>query len=251
MQWLKLNWRDELLTQCADKYRVREYVAFHCPELKLNELYGVFDKIEDINIDQLPASFVLKVNHGSGLNIFCLNKKDFDWGKTRKLLKLYIKSNYYYLGREWAYKNIVPKVLCEKYLEEDGKTPVDYKFFCFNGEVKYFTVDNDRFGDHRENFYNLNWEPYNLKSTYPKSSEEIKKPDCFAEMVKIVKKLSQGLIFVRIDLCFIRNTIYFGEMTFYHSGGLEKLKPDYYGDIFGSYLILPHNGQIKLKSEIK
>jgi hypothetical protein len=239
MQWLKLNWRDKRLTRCADKYLVRRYVADRCPNLKLNTLYGVFDSVEDINIDQLPDSFVLKVNHGSGQNIFCWNKKVMNWGKIRRLLKLYLKNNHYYFSREWAYKDIPPKILCEELLEDNGRTPIDYKFFCFDGEPKYFTVDIDRFGEHKENFYNLYWQPINLRSTYPRSAKEIEKPKCFPEMVEIAQKLSENMPFVRVDLCFIKNTIYFGEMTFYHYAGFEKLEPDYYSNLFGTYLILP------------
>lgn len=29
----------------------------------------------------------------------------------------------------------------------------DYKFFCFNGEVKFFKIDFDRFSNHGANYY--------------------------------------------------------------------------------------------------
>jgi len=65
IQWLKLNWRHEILTRCADKYEVRKFVKERVgPEL-LKKLYGVYDKVEDVDIDRLPDAFVLKVNCSS------------------------------------------------------------------------------------------------------------------------------------------------------------------------------------------
>ena len=123
LQWLKLNWKDEISTICADKYKVRDYVKDRIGDHVLTRLYGVYDRVEDIVLDNLPESFVLKITHGSGQNILCKNKKDVDWGYAFAFLKMYMAHNHYYYGREFPYKNIVPRIICEEFLDDEGKIP--------------------------------------------------------------------------------------------------------------------------------
>ncbi len=251
IQWLKLHWRDERLTVCADKYLVREYVARRCPDLTLNEIYGVFDKVEDIDVGQLPDSFVLKVNHGSGQNIFCRNKKDVDWKQARKLLKLYLHNNHYYAGREWAYKNIVPRILCEEYLEENGKPPTDYKFYCFNGQPRVIEVHFDRFGDHRNNLYDPDWNLLPIENDVPRLQGDVEKPLKLKEMCAAAAELARGMVFVRIDLYNIKGKIHFGEMTFYPASGTDQFASDGYDYLLGSFLKLPQVNQIQRVEETR
>ena len=62
LSWLKLNdyAHNPLVKQCADKVKVREYVA-SCgyPEV-LNEVFGIYKDVEEIEFSQLPQNFVLK-----------------------------------------------------------------------------------------------------------------------------------------------------------------------------------------------
>src|SRR5690625_2284077 len=76
LQWYKLYYRDPLMTKCADKYKVREYVAAKGLKDILVPLYGVYDNANDVDFNQLPEKFVLKTNNGSGshANIFCDQK---------------------------------------------------------------------------------------------------------------------------------------------------------------------------------
>src|SRR5699024_4639179 len=48
LQWYKLYYRDPVMTQCADKYAVREYLTSKGFDDILVPLYGVYDKSEDI-----------------------------------------------------------------------------------------------------------------------------------------------------------------------------------------------------------
>ncbi len=239
IQWLKLNWKDEVLTVCADKYKVRDYVRNRIGEEILTKFYGVYVKVEDIILDDLPASFILKVTHGSGQNIICKNKNDIDWNYTFKLLKIFMANNHYYCGREFAYKNIIPHIICEEYLGNENSVPVDYKFFCFNGEPRFVQVDFGRFTKHERNFYDMNWKPLPVRWSCPHFEGSVNKPQCFEEMCQVTRKLSQGLIFVRVDLYSVNGKVYFGEMTFYPTSGYPKLVPSNYDYIFGSYLQLP------------
>lgn len=242
IQWLKLNWRDEILAICSDKYLVRDYVKSRIGGQALTKLYGVYDSVEDIVLEDLPDSFVLKVTHGSGQNIICKNKEIIDWKHSFALLKIYMANNHYYFGREFGYKNVVPRIICEEFLQEEGGSPKDYKFYCFNGIPRFIEVHFGRFCEHRNNLYDLDWNLLPVKCTNPQLEEVVDKPACFEEMYDDAAKLAKGLPFVRVDLYNIGKQIYFGEMTFYPVNGFDKFDPDKYDYILGSYLQLPNPG---------
>lgn len=242
IQWLKLYWRDERLTVCSDKYSVREYVTKRVGAHILTELYGVYDKAEHIVFEDLPKSFVLKVTHGCGQNVFCRNKKDVNWKYASVMLKAFLSVNQYYFGREFCYKNITPRIICEELLIENGNVPIDYKFYCFNGQPRFVDVHFDRFTDHKENFYDLNWNLLPIEMSYPNFSESFNKPQCFDEMCSYAARLAEDMPFVRVDFYNIGNKTYFGEMTFYPACGIDKIIPDSYDNVLGSYLKLPVEG---------
>lgn len=241
IQWLKLNYRNELCTQCADKYEVRKFVKNRIGENILNELYGVYSSVDDIDIRQLPDSFVLKVNHGSGQNFFCHNKDEMDWRYTFRALRYCMKVNHFYHGKEWAYKNIKPKIICEKNLSEDGRAPFDYKFFCFDGTPKLIQVDTDRFSRHTRNIYDTNWQLQKFEYEYQNYAKAIVRPQLLEKMLHYASILSKNFPFVRVDFFLPKNKIMFGEMTFYPENGAGRFWPDNFDDILGSYIQLPSN----------
>lgn len=103
LNWLKLFYRDPLMTQCADKYGVRAYVQSCGLESILNPLVGVYEDVNDIDFDSLPNMFVLKGTHGSGWNIICKDKSSLDIKRYKRIMKSWLKQNTYYSGREWVY----------------------------------------------------------------------------------------------------------------------------------------------------
>jgi hypothetical protein len=151
----------------------------------------------------------------------------------------YLRVKYYYHAKEWAYKNIIPKIICEKYLMENGRSPMDYKFFCFNGKPRFIQVDIDRFEHHKRNLYDTNWKLLDLELGHPKLSKKIDKPLALKKMIQYASELSQSLPFVRVDLYNFEGRIIFGEMTFYPLSGAAKFNPIYYDKIFGDYIKLP------------
>lgn len=242
IQWLKLYWRNEICTICADKYKVREYVSDKIGDEILTRLYGVYDSVEEIDISSLPDQFVLKVNHGSGQNLICENKNNVYWGRELKKLSTYLETNHYYPGREWAYKNIEPKIICEEYLSENGHLPKDYKFYCFKGTPRFIHVDFDRFGDHTRNFYDTSWNQLDFELWKKKSNQKLKAPKNLDLMLKYASVLSKDIPFVRVDLYEVKNKVYFGEMTFYPGSGISRFNPEKYDLIFGEYIELPNKG---------
>lgn len=242
LQWLKLNWHDPLATICADKFTVRNYVKEKGLEHILPKLYGVYEKVSDIDFDNLPNKFVLKASHGSGMTIICRDKSKLNVNIAKKKLKRWLKLNYYYLNGEWVYKDCKPRIICEKLIEsEDKRPPKDYKFFCFNGKPEFLFVASDRGIATKFDFFTCEWEHIPVKQHYPNSEILPEKPKRFAEMLKISEKLAEGFPHVRIDLYNENGKIIFGEMTFFHFSGTQPFEPVKYDFEFGKYIKLPSN----------
>ena len=251
LQWLKLYYKNPLLTLCADKYKVRDYVKKIIGKKYLTNLLGVYNNENKINFNKLPNKFILKVNHGYAQNIICKNKLKLNEKNVKNQLKEWIKSgsNNYYFSYEWSYKNIKPKIICEEYL---GDNLLDYKIFCFSGKPICIGVDMDRFTNHRKNFYDLNWNCLSIERFgSPKDdSFNIPKPLNLNEMLVVAKKLSSKFPFVRVDLYSIKGKTYFGEMTFYPGAGLDPFKPVEWDYKFGEMIKLPNNFKIKALTNI-
>lgn len=243
LQWLKLYYQKDLMRQCSDKYEVRGYIKSVLGEELLNTLHASYENVDEICFDSLPSKFVMKVTHGSGQNLIVEDKSKINWKYESKILKFYMQFNHYFEGREWAYKGIKPRIICEAYLDENGKSPKDYKFFCFNGEPEFIAYDLDRFSEHRRNIYDIHWSllPFELK--YPAYDGEVKRPEKLDEMVAYARKLAQEFPFVRVDFYCVNNRIYFGELTFYPSQGLVKFNPKQYDLKYGRLLTLPEKGE--------
>lgn len=240
LQVLKLNVRKEEQTIMVDKLRVREYIKQKLGEEYLVPLIGVWNKAEEIDFDKLPKQFVMKCNHNSGLGMcICKNKEEINIKKVIKELNKGLKQDYYKTGREWPYKNIPRKIICEEYLKDESGDLKDYKVHCFNGEPKMILVCQNRFSDEgmTEDFYDINWKHLGVRRPkYENSKVKINKPEHLTEMLEISRILSRNYSFMRIDYYYVKNKIYFGEITFYPASGMERFIPDCYDSIFGQWL---------------
>lgn len=242
LQWLKLYNRNPLYTQLVDKYGVREYVANKIGGEYLIPLLGMWDKTDDINIETLPKQFVLKCTHDSGGLVICKDKNELNVDEAKRKLNKSMGHNYFWAQREWPYKNVEPRIIAEKYMVDEKTNELrDYKFFCFDGEVKAMFVATDRGVDTRFNFFDTDFNHIPLKQYYPNadSVKKIQKPRLFEEMKVIASKLSEDMPHVRVDLYEINGKIYFGELTFFHFSGWKKFEPRHYDELFGSWIDLP------------
>ncbi|WP_278682169.1 ATP-grasp fold amidoligase family protein [Anaerococcus vaginalis] len=243
LQWLKLYDRNPLYTKLVDKYKVREYISEKIGEGYLIPLLGVWDDPEDIDFDSLPNKFVLKCNHNSGLGMcICTDKSKIDIKKVKNELKSGLAQNYYLNGREWPYKNVSRKIICEKYMtDETGKNLRDYKFYCFDGKPKIVGIYQDRNSDKETtgDFFDMNFEWVDLRFGMPNALNKPQKPQKFQEMIKIAEILSEGMPEVRVDLYISNNKIYFGELTFFDGGGFDKIEPLEWDYKLGSWIKLP------------
>ena len=230
IQWIKIHDITDLKTQCADKYRVREYVENVVGKQYLIPLIGVWEKPEDIDFDALPQSFVLKMNNSSGENIIVRDKSTFDPKKAIKKLRKWMRSEFAYLALEFHYAKIKPLIIAEQYMENNKNDLMDYKFMCFDGLVKDCRIDVDRWSNHKRLVFDAEGNVIPAKYGTPDSVglENYQLPENFKEMVEVSSKLSKGFKVVRVDLYNVDGKIYFGEMTFTPASGVEKITPREY-----------------------
>lgn len=250
IQWYKLNYRNQNMVNCSDKYLVREYVKSKKLDSLLNDLYGVYQNVDDIDFKSLPNEFIIKATHGSGTNIIVKDKTSLDILKVKKTLNEWLKLKFNY-GREWAYYDIKPKIIIEKLLSRDHNNDLpDYKFFCFNGKVEYLYTMIDYVDDHSAgkcSFFTKEFKqlPYK-RSEYKAIDVTLDKPKNFEDMIKFAEILSKDFPHVRVDFYNIDGKIIFGELTFYNASGYTKFDPDEFDYILGGKFELPH---IELISE--
>ena len=242
LQWLKLYNRKPEYTIMVDKYKVREYIAQMLGEEYLIPLLGVWDNPEDIDFDALPNRFVLKCNHNSGLGMcICKEKSKLDISKVKEGLRKGLHQNYYLSGREWPYKDVQRRIIAEKYMEDASGDLKDYKFYCFNGVMKFVMINSDRNTSKptRADYFDrdFNW----LDFTWGYSHAEVhpQKPNQFEKMVAIAEKLAKGLPHIRVDLYDCNGKIYFGELTFFDGSGFDKIEPEKWDYKIGDMLELP------------
>lgn len=247
MNWMKLHYRIPLQQQVADKWAVREWVAEVAGENYLIPLLGTYDRVQDLRWEDLPAAFVMKVNHGSGQNWIVRDKRLVAEKALKRQFLEWLKISHYVTSREWPYKDMQPKIVVEQLLlNEEGNIPKDYKLHCFGGRVEVIQVDLDRETNHRRNFYSRNWEfqPFmwteweGKRPLWPNGAE-VKQPELLGEMIELAEQLAAAFPYVRVDLFLCGGQIYFGEMTFYHGSGLERFEPFKYDSIFGKMVPMP------------
>jgi len=243
LQWLKLYDHNPLYTTLVDKYKVKEYVAEKIGEQYVVPLLGVWDRFDNIDFSKLPEQFVLKCNHDSGNVFVCRDRSCFDYTLAKKNLERSLKKDYFYFGREWAYKGVPRKIIAETYMEDDETKELrDYKFFCFDGKVKALFVASDRLVPNEEvkfDFFDPQYNQLNFRQGHPNSKILPAKPKNLDLMVELAETLSQLIPQVRVDLYEINSKVYFGEMTFYHFGGLTPFVPEEWDFTFGNWITLP------------
>lgn len=267
LQWLKLYNRKPEYTQLVDKANFKEYVINTIGEQYVIPTFGVFDKFDDIDFALLPNQFVIKCTHDSGGLVICRDKRSLNIEKVRRKINTCLKRNYFYFGREWPYKHVKPRIMVEHFMSTDKLDInienlqsidtetlqkkyglLDYKFMCFDGEVKALFLDigvvtgsEGHAEDYFRSVYDKNWNVMNVKETREHYPIPIDKPIFLNEMVKIAERLSAGHPHIRVDLYYINHQIYVGELTFYHGSGMGNFFiPNDWDYKFGEWIKLPN-----------
>lgn len=241
LNWLKLYYRRPDLITLVDKYEVKKYIADKIGEQHVIPTLGVWDKFEDINFNEFPNQFVLKCTHDSGGLVVCKDKSKLNLKEVKAKIEKSLTNNYYLWTREWPYKGVKPRIIAEKYMEDQETGELrDYKFFCFNGEPKLMFVASERgLKNTKFDFYDMQFHHMNIVQHYPNSEYSIEKPEHFEKMVMLAEKLSAGFPHVRVDFYEANGQVYFGEMTFYHFGAIVPFETEEWDKKIGDWLVLP------------
>lgn len=218
--------RRPILTRFADKYAVRDYVAERGGAEILTELYCVTRDAARIPFDSLPNRFVVKPTHGSGWVHVVRDKSQMDQDALIKQCRTWLAADYYRLRREWPYKNVVPRILVEEFIDNGSAEPAsDVRFYVFGGQVELIQVDVGRFVGHERAFLDCNWNELPIKMLYPPVKGGVPKPRHLAEMLRIAQQLGKGMDFIRVDLYATEQRIYFGEITTTPACGCGHFEP--------------------------
>ena len=246
LQWLKLYDHNPQYPLLVDKYTVKEIVAEKIGLEYVVPLLGVYDKFEQIDFEKLPESFVIKTTHNSGGVYICADKasgvfikkngKRYNIDSLEKDIKKQLKKNYYHSSREWAYKDIPPRIIVEQHI---GNKVEDYKVMCFGGVPKIVYVESGRISGATCDFFDADFKRLDLRQLVPNSDKAFEKPGFFEEMMETARKLSSEFPQVRVDFFSSEGKLYFAELTFYNWGGFAKFEPEEWDLKMGQWLKLP------------
>ncbi len=244
IQWLKIFDSTPIKTKLADKLLVRDWAAERIGEQYLIPLLGVYDRFEDIDFSKLPDKFVIKCNHGCAYNIIVKDKSKLDLAEVKEKLDTWMAENFAFkAGFELHYRDIKPKIIIEKYIENQlsGGDLYDYKFWCFNGRVEYIQFLSERNLDGlKMAFYDRNWRKQDFVYSYPLDAKNIPAPDNLDKMIELAETLSKNFGHVRVDFYRLDDgTVYLGEMTFTSASGLCKWNDEKINRYFGRLIKLP------------
>ncbi len=253
LQWLKLYDRRPEYTTMVDKYEAKKYVSDIIGEEYIIPTLGVWEHFDDIDFEALPQQFVLKCTHDSGGLVICRDKSQFDRNAAKKQIEKCLKHNYFYYYREWPYKNVKPRIIAEKYMENpsDGELK-DYKFYVFGGVVKAILVISGRGTDNVTGIYHDDsFKRLDFTWGYSSSEENAIKPFSFELMKMQAESLAGNLPEARVDFYEVDGHPYFGEITLYDGGGFEAFNPPEWDRIFGDWIKLPVGNVSESASEEK
>ncbi|MBO6147792.1 MAG: glycosyl transferase [Lachnospiraceae bacterium] len=240
LQWIKLYYRDPMMTRLSDKYLVREWIKNEIGEEYLIPLIGVYERFDDIDFDKLPESFVMKANHGSGWNIIVKDKASLDKKLARKKFNKWLKKNFAFsFGYQLHYSGIKPRIVIEEFISEKDHYLYDYKILVLGGKARYIWIDSDRDTAHHRNIFDFQWNPAPFTLQYPKKDIEPERPVNLEKMKELSEKLARGFNEVRVDFYEIEGKIYFGEMTFTSGSGHEFFDPPEWDRKLGDMFKLP------------
>ena len=247
--WLTLYDRRAIQNTIVDKAEAKDYIRkkLEAASISANCIIptiGVFDKFDEIDFSVLPSKFVMKTTHDSGGVVICDDKNSLNIPAVKASIEKKLNCNYYWYSREWAYKDVKPRIIIEKKIDSLGTVPDDYKIFCFDGKAKYWCLCSNRDKGNSQitfDYYDMTGHLLPFMAVHKNSNRgDVKLPECWAEMVRCAEILSQEFPHLRVDFYVdSRSVFYIGELTLTHAGGLSPFSPPEYDKICGQYINLP------------
>lgn len=229
MQWLKLYFRKPVMTTMVDKIEAKKYVSSIIGNQYIIPTIAVYNSVDEIDWESLPNQFVIKCSHDSGGLIVCKDKATLDIVQAKKKLRAGLKRTYFYANREWPYKNVAPRLICEEYISNNENELEDYKIHNFNNGEPIVLVCKNRFSNKglTEDFFDKEWNHLPIaRPKHPNSQTPIPMPQTLEKMLILASILSKDFPFLRTDFYSVGGKIYFGELTFFPATGMTPFVPD-------------------------
>lgn len=208
----------------ADKFEVRKYIADKLGEEYLVPLHAVWESIDEVDLDSLPDRYVIIPSHLSGMKFIQDGTKNYTKAMLMKEIKRWFGLNYHDLTREPQYKDMKPRVLVYKYLQDETGDLSDYKYFMIDNKIYMIFMMMFRRTGMQTMKYDQDWHPMEYLNSLKKKITIIDKPAFADEMEEAAFKLCEGFPFVRVDFYYVDGQLYVGELTFTH--GDSRLKFD-------------------------
>ena len=220
--------KDPLVSKCAGRVGVRDYLKDLGHADLLVPVLGIYDSFDEIPFDSLPNSFVLKTTHASQWNILVRDKSALNKEEAKKKFDRWLKKDYGKLTVERHYSPIKPQIIVEEFLGDTKTLPTEYKIHVYNGVAKNLYVVTGRGVDIRYTQLYVDWTPFDGSqfNGWKKADKVPLRPECFDEMVRLAEEISKPFPFVRADFYELNGKIYFSEMTFTPAKGTLILDDD-------------------------
>ena len=233
IHWMDLNYFNPVEQICNDKIEFKEYIKEKLGDGYTAKLLKIYETVDDINLEELPKSFVLKntlTGDDYGVRIVKDKSKiNIDYLKydANNLLQDWASGYYACLNRNT--KNRPMRLFAEEYLGPLDDNLNDYKFMCFHGKFKLGYVDVRIPNQKGKIFYfDENWNLLPIKHIEHTADKSFfpPKPKNFTKMVELAEQLAADFPFVRIDFYDVEDKVYLGEFTFNPDGGFGKFEPE-------------------------
>ena len=243
LQWLKLYNRKPEYTTMVDKYEVKKYVADLIGEEYIIPTLGVWDSFDDIDFDALPDQFVLKCTHDSGGLVICRDKSKLDKEAAKKKIEACLKTNYYWQGREWPYKNVKPRIIAEEYVADPANPGQSslwvYKIMTFGGKPKIIqAIQGDKTSSETIDYFDTAWNLLEIRQNFPNSEQPLEKPQSLDRMLSLAEHMSGEQPFLRVDFYEVNGSPIFSEFTFFSDSGMAAFHPEEWDKKLGDMIKL-------------
>jgi len=233
--------RRPVLSVMADKVKARGYVSQRLGrDDKQARLLGVAYSTDDLAEFDLPARYIIKGNHASGLVRIVTEDAPITPAELAALVAAWVAEDYGRYSLEWIYLKIRPAAVFEELLSHNGLPPRDVKFYCFGGRVEYIQVQEDLLGGVTKSIFNRDRQWLDLSvGTIPRGETPDPLPLRLDAMIAVAETLAAGMDYLRVDTLDLGDRFYVGELTTTPDGGSGQFTPPHWDAVFGAHWKLP------------
>lgn len=244
--------------------------------LKCPQQYRLFECAEDIDLRDLPETFVLKptvLANARGVMLLRRIRGTSEYEDAKQMRRIdekQIKAEFAQWEHLYNVKGVnlhsikgtskLSILAEERIVGEDPSRPIpfDYKFYTFHDDVRLIYHIDRNIEPEGMYFYDGNFRPCDpdetIEADWTRVTKDVPRvPKCSAELLESARKLSRslGMAFTRIDLYASDKGPVFGEITTtpgpaYYKTGSYRLRPEFDAEMGAMW----HKAAKELQQEI-